>query len=149
MQISYTRLLNFFQHFGKFYTRQFDALIKRTGLSIREIHILLFLINNPDSDTAKDITAFRGLSKSQVSQAVDLLAAEGLLERTPDRADRRVVHLSITPAGIPLAKEAQAIQSACGKHLLEGLSAEEKHQLEVMLNVILENGTRLNEEIRL
>ena len=105
MTLSYTRLLQFYKQFGKFYDRQFSDFAARTGLSMREIHVLLFLANNPGYDTARDISELRGLSKSQVSQAVELLCAEGLLQRTPDGTDRRMVHLSITPEGRPLARE--------------------------------------------
>ena len=77
MTLSYTRLLQFYKQFGKFYDRQFGDFSARTGLSMREIHVLLFLANNPGYDTARDISELRGLSKSQVSQAVELLAAEG------------------------------------------------------------------------
>lgn len=73
MAVNYTRLLQFFQQFGKFYTHQFSPFLARTGLSMREVHVLLFLANNPSYDTARDVTEFRGLSKSQVSQAVELL----------------------------------------------------------------------------
>ena len=147
MTLSYTRLLQFYKQFGKFYDRQFADFSARTGLSMREIHVLLFLANNPAYDTARDITELRGLSKSQVSQAVELLAAEGVLLRTPDESDRRVVHLSITPAGLPLARECQAIQNACGQQLLSGLSGEEKQQFALLLETVLENGARLAEEV--
>lgn len=79
MAITHTRLLQFYQNFGKFYTWQFAPLLERTGLSMREMNVLLFLANNPQYDTARDVTEFRGLSKSQVSQAVELLVAEGLV----------------------------------------------------------------------
>ena len=146
MTLSYTRLLQFYKQFGKFYDRQFSDFSARSGLSMREIHVLLFLVNNPAYDTARDITELRGLSKSQVSQAVELLAAEGFLQRTPDESDRRVVHLSITPAGVPLARECQAIQTACGRWLLSGLSEEEKQQFALLLETVLCNGSQLAEE---
>ena len=114
MQIQSTRLLQFAQQFKKFYAYQFAPLLKRSGLSMREVDVLLFLVNTPGYDTARDIAEFRGLSKSQVSQAVDLLAAEGLLQRAPDHTDRRVIHLSITPDGMPRAEEAQICLAACG-----------------------------------
>ena len=75
MPITPTRLLQLFQRLRKYYYHQFDPLLERTSLSMREIHVLLFLANNPQCDTARDIAALRELSKSQVSQAVDLLAA--------------------------------------------------------------------------
>ena len=90
-----TRLLRFSRQFERFYEHQFAPLLERTGLTMREIHVLLFLANNPGYDTARDVAEYRGLVKSQVSQAVDLLSARGVLRRTPDAADRRVVHLSL------------------------------------------------------
>lgn len=149
MAVNYTRLLQFFQQFGKFYTHQFSSFLARTGLSMREVHVLLFLANNPSYDTARDVTEFRGLSKSQVSQAVELLAAERILRRTPDAADRRVVHLSITEHGTPLARECQAIQSACEKRLLAGLTPAERAQFCAFLQTILDNGAQLTEEASL
>ena len=141
-----TRILQFSKQFGKYCEHRFTPLSRRYGLSMREINVLLFLANNPGFDTARDITEYRGISKSQVSQAVELLAAEGFLLRTPDEADRRVVHLSITPAGLPLARDCQAIQTACGQRLLAGLSEEQEQQLALLLETVLDNGSHLTEE---
>ena len=146
MSTNYTRLLQFYQHFDKFFSYQFAPLLERTGLAMREVNVLLFLVNNPGYDTARDITMFRGMSKSQVSQAVELLWAEGFLQRTPDESDRRVVHLSITPEGLPLAKECQRIQESCGARLLDGLTPEQIAQLQFLLETVLDNGVRLAEE---
>lgn len=141
-----TRLLLFSKQFARFYERQFTSFLERHGLTMREVHVLLFLANNPDYDTARDVAEYRGLVKSQVSQAVDLLAARGLLRRTPDGGDRRVVHLAITEAGAPLAREAQAIQAACGRRLLAGFSPEEEARFRSLLETVLENGLHLIEE---
>lgn len=145
MEISTTRILQFSQQFKKFYARQFAPLVQKSGLSMRELDVLLFLANNPNYDTARDIAEFRTLAKSQVSQAVELLAAEGLLQRTPDANDRRVIHLSITPEGAPFAKEAQEIQARCGQQLFAGLTAEQLLQLRTILEVVLHNGEQLEE----
>ena len=141
-----TQLLRFSQRFRKYCDGQFAPLLAEADLTMREVHVLLFLANNPGYDTARDIVELRGLAKSQVSQAVELLAAEGFLLRTPDEADRRVVHLSITPAGLPLARECQTIQTACGQRLLAGLSEEQEQQLALLLGTVLDNGSHLTEE---
>lgn len=140
MSNSYTRLLQFAQQFQKFYDRQFLPILERTHLTMREVHVLLFLANNPGYDTARDITALRGLSKSQVSQAVDLLTAEGLLQRTPDQRDRRVVHLSITEAGEPLTRECRAMQGRCSQQLLAALTPAEQVQFRALLKKVLDHG---------
>jgi len=147
MSVNVTRMLQFYQHFGKFYTRQFQTLSESSGLSSRELQVLLFLANNPGYDTARDITVLRGISKSQVSQAVDLLCAEGLLERKPDAGDRRVVHLSITAEGWPVTREAQAIQDSCSRQLLSGFSPEEILQLMSLVDRVLENAETLAREV--
>ena len=141
-----TQVLRFSQRFRKYCDGQFAPLLAEADLTMREVHVLLFLANNPGYDTARDIVELRGLAKSQVSQAVELLAAEGFLLRTPDEADRRVVHLSITPAGLPLARECQTIQTACGQRLLAGLSEEQEQQLALLLGTVLDNGSHLTEE---
>ena len=139
MTANSTRMLQFYQHFGKFYTRRFAPLSEESGLSSRELQVLLFLANNPSYDTARDITVLRGISKSQVSQAVDLLCAEGLLERTPDASDRRIIHLSITEEGLPVTRQAQAIHDACLAQLLAGFTAEEALQLMTLVERVLDN----------
>lgn len=124
--ITIAQLTRLPRKFMKYYDRQFLPLLERTGLSMREIHVLLFLANHPGQDTARDVAELRGLAKSQVSQAVEALTARGILARRDDPEDRRVVHLDITETGRPLAREAQAIQAACGKRLLAGLNEEEQ-----------------------
>ena len=114
---------------------------------MREINVLLFLANNPGFDTARDITEYRGISKSQVSQAVDFLTELGYLTRSADTEDRRVIHLSVTPEGAPIARQAQQIQNDCGQALLEGLTAEQRQQLETLWEILLDNGERLAGEV--
>lgn len=147
MPTIHTRLLQFLQQYTKYCNHQFLPLLTRTGITMREVHVLLFLANNPDYDTARDITVLRGISKSQVSQAVDLLTAEGFLLRTPDQTDRRIVHLAISPDGWPLAKECLQIQESCSQQLMEGLTPEEEETFRVIFEVILNNGARLAEDL--
>lgn len=147
MTTTYTRLLQFFQQYTKYCDYQFQSVLDRKGITMREVHVLLFLANNPEYDTARDITVLRGISKSQVSQAVDLLSADGFLTRTPDAEDRRIVHLSISPEGWPLAKECQKIQEFCGEQLVRGMSEDEVTTLRALFERIIDNGTLLAEEV--
>ena len=148
MSTQYTRLLQFSRQFGKFYAYQFAPFLERTGLSMREVHVLLFLINNPRCDTARDVADLRGLAKSQVSQAVELLSARGLLQRAADETDRRVIHLTLTEAGTVLAARAQKIQTACGGSLLEGLTSEEEKEFSRLLAKVFARAEQLMEKER-
>ena len=140
------QLIRLPRKFGKYYDRQFLPLLEKTGLTIREVHVLLFLANHPGQDTARDVTELRGLAKSQVSQAVEALTGRGLLARRADGEDRRVVHLEITEQGAPLAREAQAVQTACGRRLLAGLTEEEQAVFLALLERVLRETEKLSVE---
>lgn len=135
--VNSTQLLRVIQQFRRYYGRQFTELLARTGLSMREMHVVLFLANHPGHDTARDVTELRGLAKSQVSAAVDLLAERELLRRQPDKTDRRVVHLALTDAGAALAREGQKIQSACLDALFAGLTRPEAERFQELLEKVL------------
>lgn len=141
-----TKLLQFSKQFGKYCDRRFAPLCAKHGLTMREVHVLLFLANNPCYTTARDITEYRGISKSQVSQAVDFLVEMGFLSRAADVEDRRIIHLAITDSGRPIAQEAQSLQAQCGTRLLEGLTDTQQTQLQELLDIVLDNGARLSEE---
>lgn len=137
MKVNSTRLLWVVQQFRRYYDRQFTDLLARSGLTMREMDVILFLTNNPGHDTARDVTELRGLSKSQVSAAVDLLAERGFLCRRSDQTDRRVVHLALTDQGTALAGAGQRIQSACVDTLLSGLTQAEAEQFQTLLEKVL------------
>ena len=134
MAESLTRLLRIFRGFHRYYSQAFGPLQQRTGLALREVQVLLFLANHPGQDTARDVVELRGLPKSQVSQAVEILVGRGFLQRRPDREDRRVIHLAITEAGAPLAREAQDIQADCWQRIFSGLTEAERHTLDTLLD---------------
>lgn len=144
--ITISQLTRLPQRFRRYYDRRFLPLLERTGLSMREVHVLLFLANHPGQDTARDVAELRGLAKSQVSQAVEVLTGRGILARRADGEDRRVIHLEITERGAPLAREAQTVQAACGRRLLAGLTEEERTVFLDLLERVLRETEELNIE---
>ena len=75
---------------------------RANGLSQTEMDVLLFLHNNPDCNTARDMVHLRGLAKSNVSTALDSLRTRGLVESRPEENNRRVNRLFLLPAAAPL-----------------------------------------------
>ena len=53
--LSVSQLTRFSQRFGRYYAQCFTPLLERTGLTMREIHVLLFLANHPGQDTAREV----------------------------------------------------------------------------------------------
>ena len=110
--------------------------------------VLLFLANHPQLDTARDVTVYRGITKSQVSAAVDFLVERGIIRRRTDPEDRRVIHLAVTETGTPLVEQARKIQDGCWQRILVGLTQEEQQQLYTLLEKVFAAGAELTEKER-
>lgn len=108
-------------------------------LTMIEATIISFLHNNPEKDTAGDIVELRMLSKGNVSNAVELLIQKSLLQRTPDAADRRKIHLSLLPAAKPITDAVDTIQKQFYEKLFTGFSEEELASFHMLNQRLMEN----------
>ena len=142
MSTNYTRLLQFSQQFGKFYACQFTPLLERTGLTMREVHVLLFLANNPAYQTAADIVEVRKIKANLVSVNVDKLVRDGYLTRESMPGDRRKTRLLCTEKAQPVIMQGRQLQSA----FLQRLFAHTDQQMQdAFLKTIAIMDKNLNE----
>ena len=138
-----TRLLLFSKQFERFYEHQFTPLLERTGLTMREIHVLLFLANNPQFRTARDVAAYRGFSKTYVSKSLERLTRRGLVTARTDPADRRVLNLTLTDAAAGPVRQLQSAQRAFFQRLTDGIPRSDAGVLRRMMARVQENLTEL------
>ena len=108
---------------------QYDEWIaragKRLGLSKPEADVLLFLVNNPQYNTARDVVANRALSKTYVSKAVEQLSERGFLRTEISDADRRLQFLRLLPAAAGQVQALRRYQMEFFQRLTDGLSPED------------------------
>ena len=108
--------------------------------------ILMFLANNPEFKTARDIVKVRKLKANLVSVNIDKLVNEGYLIRKNVEGDRRKVQLLCTDKAQPIISRGQQLQ----EHFVEQLFADiddatrqtifqGMQQMELNLNLILED----------
>lgn len=103
-------------------------LCQELGLSQTALDILLFLANNPDYKTARDIVEVRHIKANLVSMNVDKLVQEGYLERYAVVGDAAKRSFS-APArqtrssarGVWCRMPFQAPAGSCGASRSEGL----------------------------
>ena len=100
-------------------------LCKETGLPPLALDILLFLANNPEHNTAKDICRMRGHKSGIVSVHVERLVNDGLLERQEMPGDRRQTRLVCTEKAQDIITRGRDIQWQFGFRLMEGISKED------------------------
>lgn len=79
--------------------------------------------------------------KSTITRLVDRLEADGLVQRTPDREDRRAQRLLLTPRGVAVRDEAVLRHSASVERRFGTLNAPERRDLYRLL-------TRLRDGLR-
>lgn len=76
------------------------------GLQPVQVEALLYLSRcNRYSDTPQAVTSYLASTKGTVSQTLKVLEQRGLLVKTPDPDDRRVVHLHLTLNGENVARD--------------------------------------------
>ena len=108
-----------------FYTGLIDPVCKKYGLTQMEFNILLFLVNNPECDTAAQIIKKRAFTKSHVSMSVRSLEERGLLTGEYYGTDRRTIHLKLTDAAAPIVSDGKNVQKRAAESSCRRLTPEE------------------------
>lgn len=114
----------FAQKMSVAYQEQFKVLCKKFHLSQTAFDILLFLANNPQYKTARDIVEIRRLKANLVSMNVNRLVDEGYLERKEVPEDRRKTELLCTKKAQPIIQKGQELQNQFFTLLFEKVKPE-------------------------
>ncbi len=101
------------------YSAMCKPLCQELKLPQTAFDILMFLANNPDCTTARDIVEIRKIKANLVSMNVDKLVQEGYLERYAVASDRRKTKLLCTGKADPIIRRGRAVQNAFFKRLLD------------------------------
>ena len=101
--------------------------------------ILLFLANNPEYTTARDIVEVRSIKANLVSQHVDRMVREGYLCRKEVQGDRRKRDLSLTEKAMPIIEAGRRMQTDFFETLFHGISEEEKRTFFETMDIMSRN----------
>lgn len=134
----------FAQKMSVAYQEQFKVLCKKFHLSQTAFDILLFLANNPQYKTARDIVEIRRLKANLVSMNVNRLVDEGYLERKEVPEDRRKTELLCTKKALPIIQKGQELQNQFFTLLFEKVKPEQK---QVFFEVVQQMVNNLDEII--
>ena len=128
---------------GLVYEMMLTPLSKKVGIPQTALSILLFLANNPDYATARDVCEMRGLKRAIVSTHVERMVSEGLLERKAYPGDRRKELLVPTEKALPIVETGREAQKKFAGAMFEGLSEEELAVMERCFKVMNGNIDRI------
>lgn len=140
-QIKLTDIFSNANKIMEIYYAMLQPLSKDTDLPVLALDILLFIANNQEVATAKDICRYRGLKSGIVSVHIDRLVSVELLERTNNINDRRQTLLSYTNKACPIIDKGREIQKELVSNLFKGITEEERISLFNILNKLNKNIT--------
>lgn len=103
------------------------------------LDILLFLANNPEYTTARDIVEVRSIKANLVSQHVDRMVREGYLCRKEVQGDRRKRDLSLTEKAVPIIEAGRKMQTDFFETLFHGVSEGEKRTFFETMDIMSRN----------
>lgn len=124
---------------GKLYDSLCDPVGAEYKLTQNEMDVILFLYNNKELNTAKEISNYRAISKSLVCKSVKSLTERGFITSVQDDIDRRMQHLFLTEQAAPVAEELKKVHSQFTAELSKGVSPEERETLHAILEKVAKN----------
>ena len=121
------------------YNKTCKELCHELNLPQTALDILMFLANNPQYRTARDIVEVRKIKANLVSVHVDRLVKEGYLERRSVEGDRRKTELICTQKAQPVIEKGGQLQEAFKEQLFSGMDKKMQRQMEEMVRRMEQN----------
>ncbi len=127
------------------YAAMCKPLCHELNLPQTAFDILMFLANNPEYTTARDIVEIRKLKANLVSINIEKLVKDGYLIRKEVKGDRRKTQLICTPKAEMIIEKGHLLQKTFLERLFINMEdslrqafVEGMHQMEKNLDLILE-----------
>jgi len=121
---------------GQVVERRLEEALEEVGLSGAKFGVLTHLVHAGDPLSLSECAARMTCVRSNITQLMDRLEAEGLVRRVDDPSDRRGVRAVVTPLGIERqAAGAQRVKRA-QKEFAKTLSADDQAALARVLAAI-------------
>ena len=111
-----------------------ESKLGAVGLSLAKLFALKALADAGDSLPLGQLADRLSCVKSNITQLVDRLEADGFVAREPDPHDRRTKLAMLTAAGRKVCKEGTRVQQQAERDLLGTLSRDEAQQLGSLLD---------------
>jgi DNA-binding MarR family transcriptional regulator len=113
-----------------------EARLDALGLSMAKLAALSALAESGESLPLTQLAERLSCVKSNITQLVDRLEADGLVTRQSAPGDRRTRLAVMTPAGRKAWKAGTAAQREGERELFQGLSGREARQLATLIDKV-------------
>lgn len=125
--------------------QRIEEVLKRYKLRKIDVEILIFLNNEKNSDTAKDIARTGMFTKGHISQSIKHMKELGLVEVKQDKNDLRVQHIKLKKSAKKVLDDMTVIKADIEKSVFAGVSDEER---QIMQNIMKKIYVNISEIIK-
>ncbi len=115
------------------FSSRLEAALDANGLSIAKFGVLKELVQASEPIALGQLAERLTCVKSNITQLVDRLEADGLVKRLPDSEDRRSKRAAITEEGLRRYEIGMKVAVGVEQDLLHTLSPEEQELLTAVL----------------
>lgn len=114
-------------------------LCRELGVPQTALDILMFLADNPEFDTAKNIVEVRYFKANLVSVNVESLVREGYLKREKYPGDRRKTRLVCTEKAKPIIERGRQLRDRFVEELFQNVDERQKAEFFQVLGMMEAN----------
>ncbi len=129
---------------GRCWRSLIDEHLRDKGHSASRMEAMASIAYSAPGTTQIQIAKRIGIEGPTLTRTLDMLEADGMVERLPDPKDRRNKHMRLTRTGYVALAEMFEITQRLRRHLLEGVSESEIAATDRFLDVLvgrIESGT--------
>lgn len=127
------------------YSAKCKPLCREIGISQTAFDILMFLANNPEYNTARDIVEIRNIKANLVSVNVERLVREGYLKRKGSPGDRRKTLLACTDKAQTIVEMGRQLQEDFAKELFQHVDGASKVNFFRVMKILESNLKNMQE----
>lgn len=118
------------------YSARCKPLCREIGMPQTAFDILMFLSNNPECNTARDIVEVRNIKANLVSVNVEKLVREGYLNRTQSPGDRRKTLLCCTDKAQMIVERGRQLQADFVEELFQNVDEQMRESFFQVMKIL-------------
>lgn len=130
------------------YENSCQSICKEMGVPYTAFSILMFLAENPEYYTARDVSRFRAIKPNLVSFNVNKLVEEGYLERVALPGNRRSIRLVCTEKAQPVIEKGRAVKRRFFLDLMNGMSEDDIARFHGYMELIGNNVMKMKQSLK-
>ena len=131
--------IEFAHNFYQAYSIRCKPICRELGMPQTAFDILMFLANNSDYNTAKDIVELRGLKANLVSVNVERLVRNGYLDRRNFPGDRRKTSLICTEKARPVIERGRELQNSFFEDIFQDVDEASRKNFQCVMGMMEHN----------